>query len=306
MKKIKYLLIIIFFILILSGCHKEKTIVEQTDSTPLLFEVTKEGQDNKLYLFGSIHAADESVYPLPSYIEDAYEKSDEVAVEFDLIEMTNNLETQVNNLAKFINKDGKNIKDIINEDSYNEAVTILKNAGVYNSLWEHYNPMMWYSLIETASMKDSELSEEKGIDLHILKKAKEDKKEIIELESADYQYEMLLSFEEELQIYILEHSISAYNESVDELKKLFELYKKGNKKDLENFLFNENNNSLEEEKFNDVLVTNRNKNMTESLKSYFNEEKNIFCTVGLAHIIGNDGIAASLEKEGYIVKQIVQ
>lgn len=306
MKKIKYILIIIFFILILSGCHKEKTIVEQTDSTPLLFEVTKEGQDNKLYLFGSIHAADESVYPLPSYIEDAYEKSDEVAVEFDLIEMTNNLETQVNNLAKFINKDGKNIKDIINEDSYNEAVTILKNAGVYNSLWEHYNPMMWYSLIETASMKDSELSEEKGIDLHILKKAKEDKKEIIELESADYQYEMLLSFEEELQIYILEHSISAYNESVDELKKLFELYKKGNKKDLENFLFNENNNSLEEEKFNDVLVTNRNKNMTESLKSYFNEEKNIFCTVGLAHIIGNDGIAASLEKEGYIVKQIVQ
>lgn len=306
MKKIKYLLIIIFFTIIISGCHKEKTTVEPIDSTPLLFEVTKEGKENILYLFGSIHAADDSVYPLPSYIEDAYKESDGVAVEFDLIKMTDNLEVQVNNLAKFINKDGKNIKDIINEESYNEAVTILKNAGLYNSLWEHYNPMMWYSLIEAASMKDSELSEEKGIDLHILKKAKEDKKEILELESADYQYEILLNLEEELQIYILEHSISSYNQSVEDLKRLFELYKKGNKNDLENLLFNENNVSIEQEKFNEVLITNRNKNMAESLKNYFEEEKNIFCTVGLAHIIGNDGIATSLEKEGYTVKQITQ
>ncbi len=305
MKKIKYLLILMTFALLLTGCFKEKKAEEKTNSTPLLYEVTKEGKDNKLYLFGSIHAADESLYPLPTYVEDAFNRSDAVAVEFDLVEMTSDLQSQVNYLTKFTIPDNKTIKELIKEETYTKAVDILKNASVYNSLWDYYNPMMWYSLIETASMKTSELKEDKGIDLHFLNKAKEDKKDIIELESADFQYEMLLGFDEKTQIYILEQSVESYDESVENLKKLFELYKKGNRSDLEELLINDIDENDEYEKiFNDKLITSRNIDMTKSLDNYFKEGKNIFCTVGLAHIIGKEGIAESLKERGYKVEEI--
>ena len=44
--------------------------------------------------------------------------------------------------------------------------------------------------------------------------------------------------------------------------------------------------------------------MADSLEESFQEGKDIFCTVGLGHIIGDDGIADLLEQHGYIVKVV--
>ena len=59
-------------------------------ATPLLYEVTKNDSETKIYLFGSIHVADERAYPLPEIVMNAYNSSDSLAVEFDLISADNN------------------------------------------------------------------------------------------------------------------------------------------------------------------------------------------------------------------------
>lgn len=305
MKKMKYLILILCFSFMVCGCSKQKEEVEpKSSNTPLLFEVSKEGMNNKLYLFGSIHAADETLYPLPNYVLDAYQNSDAIAVEFDLVAYEADLSSQFELLSKFVYDNEKTIQDDLDEETYEKAVEILKTAGLYYSMMDSYTPIMWQTLIESVMMIDAGLEEQYGIDKHFLNLAKEDNKKIIELESADYQYNMLLSFDMDLQVYLLKESIKEYDKLKDATIDLYDLYKKGNKDDLETLLFEEEETSEYAKEYNNQLVTVRNINMAVSLENAFQDGKNIFCTVGLAHIIGEGGIADLLTQEGYTVTVI--
>lgn len=308
MKKLKYFVLLLCFMLVVTGCGHEKEIEkkeEVTPATPLLLEVTKKGIDNKLFLFGSIHAGDETLYPLPDYVINAYNESEKVAVEFDLIEYQKDISEQTKHLSKFVNPDGNSIEEYIDEEVYKKAVDILSDAGLYTSIYDVYNPMMWMSLIENAVIKDANLGATFGIDNHFLELSKKDKKEIVELESAEFQYDLLSSFDIKTQAYLLKQSVDEYDEEVKSLKELFNLYKKGDKKELESALFVEDENASKElVEYNDKLITKRNQAMTESLEKVLSDDINddVFCTVGLAHIIGDGGILDLLEQKGYTVK----
>ena len=54
-------------VMLVSGCQKEEPVIEeeQNSSTPLFYKITKDKSDTTIYLLGSIHAADETAYPLP-------------------------------------------------------------------------------------------------------------------------------------------------------------------------------------------------------------------------------------------------
>lgn len=301
MKKVKYLLLILCFCLIFSVCSKKKELEEQS-TTPLLIEVTKDGYNSKLYLFGSIHAADDTMYPLSDRIINAYQDSDYVAAEFDLIEYMNDMSSQISGILPFMYSNNKSIKDDISDDLYKKVQVILEDADLYSSLYDRYKPIIWMSLVENAVINNSALDEQKGIDMYFLNKAKEDKKEIIELESANYQYGILSSFDIPMQVYLLEESVNNYDASLNQMKDLYELYKKGNKEDLENLLFSDEEMNEYDKIYNNALITVRNEKMTKLLEEYFAQDKNIFCTVGLAHIIGDNGIANLLKQDGYKVE----
>jgi uncharacterized protein YbaP (TraB family) len=302
MKKLKSFVLLLCFSFLLCGCTKQEKVDPINQNTPLLFEVTKNGTENKLYLFGSIHAAEESLYPLPNYVMDAYKKSKVLAVEFDLVEYMEDLPKQMSDLTRFVNPENKKISDYISAEIYEESVQILTNAGLYSFVLDSYSPIMWYTLLENAAIEDVQLETLYGVDQYFLQLAKEDEKEILELESADYQYAVLSSFDYEMQAYLLEQGVSEYEKSKQNLLKLYELYKKGNKEELEEIVFSEDDrsNSYMEE-YTNKLVTVRNQNMAASLEKSFEKGQNIFCTIGLAHIIGEGGILDLLSQNGYVV-----
>ena len=242
------------------------------------------------------------MYPLSDRIINAYQDSDYVAAEFDLIEYMNDMSSQISGILPFMYSNNKSIKDDISDDLYKKVQVILEDADLYSSLYDRYKPIIWMSLVENAVINNSALDEQKGIDMYFLNKAKEDKKEIIELESANYQYGILSSFDIPMQVYLLEESVNNYDASLNQMKDLYELYKKGNKEDLENLLFSDEEMNEYDKIYNNALITVRNEKMTKLLEEYFAQDKNIFCTVGLAHIIGDNGIANLLKQDGYKVE----
>ncbi len=308
MKKFKMLLLILPLIFFVSGCTPEnndsKKEEAKSTSSPLLFEVTKEGSDNKLYLFGSIHAAEASMYPLPDYVLNAYKESDAIAVEFDLVAYNQDLEGQMESLKNFINPNGESVSKYLGEETYNKAKTILEKAHLYNSMYDLYNVVMWFSLMENASMADAEIFSTFGIDNHILTKAKDDKKEIIELESPEFQTDLLLNMDSKIMLTLINEMVDNYDEEVDELKKLYEAYKKGDRENLEAMFKGDEEETKDLGDYNKLLITDRNKGMFAKLDQYFKDGKKVFCTVGLAHIIGGESIIELLEGKGYTIKQI--
>ena len=51
-------------------------------STPLLYKATSEN-GGEVWLFGSIHVGNDDMYPLPDYVNNAYNEADSLAVEVD-------------------------------------------------------------------------------------------------------------------------------------------------------------------------------------------------------------------------------
>lgn len=295
MKKIKVLLLIVF-LLTLTSCQKST----KSASSPLFFEVSKNGSVAKIYLLGSIHAADETAYPLPKTIMDAYNESDYLAVEFDIIKYTQNIGEQVSLMQKFMYEGGKTIKDDVDEKVYDKMESILSKANLYSSLYDKYIPIIWSTLIDNAEMSESGLDEEYGIDMHFLNMAKEDKKKILELESAEAQYNVLLNLSDELSLQLLKDSVNNYNESIVDLKNLYEAYKRGNKDELESLVFTSETDELTSE-YNEELIDKRNIGMFKGLDKQFRKGETVFCTVGLAHIIGENGLVSIFEQNGYTV-----
>lgn len=285
-------------------------------ATPLLYEVTKKGSENKIYLFGSIHVADDRVYPMQDKIIEAYKNSDYLAVEFDLIKYEKDLQEQIDTMTLLAYSDGTTIKEHMYEDSYNLMVNYLKENKMYNSLYDYYKPALFYSLISNVQAIKSELDAEKGIDMYFLEKAKKDKKEIIELESAMYQYNMLASFPDEMYDYMIKYSILNDEYMVESTKKLYEAWLVGNVDDIIMYSMGEdeyveqgtydeykNVDSLMED-YNEKLIYVRNREMTEKIDDYFKDDKDIFLVVGIGHIVGEDGIVDLLTELDYNINLI--
>lgn len=323
MKKLKLFMIIVPLIFFITGCGTEEEKIPEVKeepkitSTPLLFEATKEGSDTKLYLFGSIHAAKEDLYPFPDYVINAYKDSDAIAVEFDIIEYASDLKSQLEFAQKMVLQDGKSIIDYIGKDTYEKAVTILKNAKLYSNFYYTYHPVMWYSLLSNAMVADAKLDTNYGVDSHIIRKAKEDNKDIIELESFDYQMNMLLDVDSNIMSLMILGIVEIYDESVKNMEELYDSYSKGDLDKLKKLLhedseipdgikINDDEKKLLEkmEEFNYKFLNGRNKGMFEKLNEYYNSGKNVFCTVGSAHIIGEESVIDLLKAEGYNIKQV--
>ncbi len=284
---------------------------------PLLYKVTDEN-GNYIYLFGSIHVGREDFYPLPDYVLDAYEESEALAVEFDVVAATSNMMGMSDAMMDLIYTDGTTIKDHIDKKTYENAKQILKDEGLYmGETMDYFCPAMWWSLIDSALQLKTEYDSEDGIDVHLLNTAKDDGKKIIDIESMEFQFGMLAGFSAETQSWLLEDSVASYNEykkddfkSYDEeLTALVDLWASGNEKE-----FNEYVNevpefeSKEEERlwneYNDAMLTDRNIGMADFAEEQLEDGKTVFICVGAAHIVGNGGVADLLEKAGYTVTLI--
>ena len=69
--------------------------------SPLHYKVN-DGEGNTAWLFGSIHVGQDHFYPLPDYVTEAYENSDALAVEADMVTFHTDMEVQTQALMKLI------------------------------------------------------------------------------------------------------------------------------------------------------------------------------------------------------------
>ncbi|MCI8777883.1 MAG: TraB/GumN family protein [Bacilli bacterium] len=307
-------LIVIVLTLFLAGCQKkevvkdDKTNVENT--TPLFYRISKEDSDINIYLLGSIHAADKGIYPLNDTIMSSYNKSDYLAVEVDTVALTSDFDLQVSLAQKMLYTDGTTIKDHIGEELYTKMVAKLKEKGSYNSMYDNYKPAFFESLFENAIIVDADMDANAGIDMHFLKLAKKENKNILEIETAASQYDLLLNNPIELDKMMLEGYVESYDESISEMKDLYNAWKKGDANELEQKLMPTSSEGLSQteiemiENYNNTLINKRNYIMTDALEKYYAEEKNVFCVVGVGHVVGDQGIIFLMEQRGYNVEKL--
>lgn len=332
MKKIFAVLLALCLLLSLSACGETIPVENPTEATttattpttetttvpadedsisPLLYKVT-DAEGHTAWLFGSIHVGQDYFYPLPDYVTEAYENSDALAVEADMVTFNADMEAQTKALMKLIYLDGTTISDHIPQDLYTEAVDTMTECGIYLSALDMYYPIMWSTLIENSQMQSLDVNSELGIDMHFLTDAHETGKEILEVESADAQYSLMAGFSEALQIELLESALYSY-QNMDEAKtglyELMDAWAAGDADALTALLNEEPEFENDEEallyaQYTDAMITQRNIAMVDFAQTALTSGKEVFICVGAAHVVGPGAMADLLTQRGYTVELI--
>lgn len=274
--------------------------------TPAVWEVTDQ-YGNNIYMMGSIHMADKEAAVLPDYFESAYAKCDALAVECDITQPSNPLAL----MNDFMYMDGSTIRNHVSAESYNKAVETLKKVGLYSVGYDSMKPILWVEAGELGAAAKSGLSADYGVDMNLIKRAKAEGKEILEVESMSFQNSLLTGLDEEIQLLLFE-SLTAENyveESVNQLKTLYEHWKAGTittedttDGDSDTELTPEQEELLRQ--YNATLLDDRNVGMAEAAESYMKDGKKVMFVVGAAHFYGEKGILSLLEQDGCTIRQL--
>ena len=284
--------------------------VEGEVSTPLMWRVASSDGDGELYLLGSIHAgfADACLFAPEVYA--AFDSCGALAVESDVVALESDLTASVEAMKLFVYTDGSTIEDHIPDDVYESAKKIMEEGGMFNRFMDHYCPALWTQSIEQILTERSGFEYSNGVDRYFLGEAKRLGKRVIEIEDYMETYLALASLSEKTQAYLLEYTSS--EEYVagfeDDLSGLYRAWKRGDADALEMFLdggddIPEDDLAFREE-YNDALISGRNEIMIEKAVDLLNDGEKVFYVVGLAHMLGEDGIVEGLGSRGYTVEQV--
>lgn len=281
---------------------------ESGKSGRLFWEVTDPQDGGTLYLLGSIHTADASIYPMPDIVMEAFLNADLLAVEVDIVAMEADLAEMTELSRLMIYDDGTTIRDHIPQEVYDAAKALLSENGMYNFTYDYMKPALWSSMLDLLTSDAAGLTEDYGVDRYFLSLAHESGMRIYELESARLQYEMLTGFSDGLSALILETALSDREAQVREMLELYEVWKSGDFEAFSLYMLEEPEElSAEEqllyEEYTNAMLHERNAGMAEKAAELIESGETCFYIVGAGHMVGETGLVAALERAGYIVEQ---
>ena len=287
-------------------------------ASPVFYKVTgAEGQ--QMWLLGTIHVGDERTAFLPQEIYDAFDSSDALAVEFESESYTAKLmedeEAMQRYLEAFLYTDGTTTQEHLgDEELFEQLQKFLQASGTYEATMLVTKPIFLEQTISSFYMSNGyRLSSDYGVDNQLQSRAYDQEKEILSVESGEFQMDLLGAFSDELQVYmlrdVLEYGQCAYNYHTEEL---FELWCAGDEAELIEYLneeAEEDPDLTEEEKalvaeYEQAIETNRNVDMLTVAEDYLSSGKTVFYAVGLAHLLADDGLVNTLRDAGYTVELV--
>lgn len=288
-------------------------VVEQP--TPLFYKVT--GQNGEqMWMLGTIHIGDDRTSNLPQEIYDALSASDALALEFDMHDFAEQLAEDPamaeSVLQEYLYTDGTTIADHLEiQDLYTAAVQTMKMTGQLQGTLLYAKPVIWSQILEEFYMRlGYELTAEDGVDVQLLSHAQDAEMEILSVESGLEQLKMLYGFSDEIQEAMLASTLSidpvSYNA---EQMELYELWCEGDEERLIAAMETDTTAMTQEElalyeEYITAMQTERNKQMHQVAEEYLESGETIFFAVGLAHLIGEDGLVQSLRNAGYSVEVV--
>jgi uncharacterized protein YbaP (TraB family) len=260
-----------------------------------------QSKTNTAYIAGSIHAYKSELYPLPKSMEDAFDKSDVLAVEANINEVKPESIMSLINVAFY--QDGSTLENHLSRETYEMTVQKLNKLGLSPELFQNTKPWFVALTVTSVELMKLGLDPEQGTDNYFLKKA-ENKKKILELESIDYQVNLLNSFSDSEQELFLVSAFSDLELLKEEINEILKAWNTGNTKTMESFVSKSLKDDPRMVPIYEKLIFERNKNIASKIEGYLKAKENYFVVVGTAHLIGKDGIIEILKKKGYLVEQL--
>lgn len=257
------------------------------------------GRTNSVFILGSIHFARGDFYPLAQPIEQAYQRSSIVVFETDIGEMRG-LGTQAKLLKAGLCPQGETLPQRVDKQTYAALQAWLKKTGGGASTFDPMRP--WLASVSMVALELQKLGFDpnRGIDEHFYGRAKSDGKEIRGLETVDFQISLFADLNREEDAMFLKSMLEDVNRFPAVFGDVIDAWKAGDAARIEPLLMEI---TRQYPRIQQRFLTDRNKAWLPRIEEYVRAEQNVFMVVGMAHLVGKDGLVTLLKKKGLQVKQ---
>jgi uncharacterized protein YbaP (TraB family) len=242
-----------------------------------------ESKTATVYLLGSIHFMKKEIYPLNRMIENAFDKADILVVEADINDI-GKIDIQKLMETAFYREN-----DTLQNHISGEAYELVKKEfeGLGMPLWIVDKQRPWFLALTLTSLELVKLGYDPnyGIDNYFLSKAS-GKKRIKELESLDYQMNLLSGFSDNEQELFLVYTIKDLKTLDQEVTGLIRAWKSGDTKSMESIITKSATENGKMSSIYEKLIYGRNKNMASKVEDFLKTKDAYFVIVGAGHLVG--------------------
>ena len=257
-------------------------------------------KDSTIYLLGSVHLLKSDAYPLGQVIEQAFGDSTKLVLEVNL-DSLNSPDAQQMMLTKALLPEGKTLNETLSPATYQAVQQKVEALGLDIEALKRMKP--WFLSLSLVAMKMQQLGydAQHGVDRHFFDRARKAKKEVLGLETADFQLNLLDSLSAKTQEESLLQTLKELDQFETDFEQVVRAWAAGQEKQLDSLLLE----SFKE--YPDIyakLISERNRNWLPKIESHFRDGNKTLVVVGAAHLVGRDGVVELLKQKGYSVEQL--
>ncbi len=274
-------------------CLSTFSLIAQEESS-LLWKVEGDGIKTS-YLFGTFHLIPQEDFVFKDKVEKAIKDTEITALELDMDdpEMT----VAMQKLAQL--EDDKKLSSYMDEKEYEIIDTYLKEKmGVGMTALNTLKPLAITSMVTISMMGKQTASYE----AEIIKRTKEDQKEILGLETPEFQIGVFETVPYEEQI---DQIVEYLNEPEKMMKEFDTMITQYKNEDIDGLYDALKESFKGDPEFKKAMLDNRNKNWIGKIGEMSKDQK-VFYGVGAGHLGGDQGVINLLRKEGYTVTPITE
>lgn len=272
--------------------------VSSQETTQTSMWVISQGEE-KVYLGGTIHLLRNSDYPLPAPFETAYDIADELYFETDLGTI-NSPSFQQQVMAQLTYQDGRSLSTVLTDEAYSALQDYVNNSGlpIPMPMIQSFKPGLLISTLSVLEMQQMGFTPQ-GVDAYFFTRAVGDGKSRGQLESVEEQLSMLSRIGEGYESDYVLYSLADFEQLEGELESIVSHWRNGSTESLSSDFIGPMREQSEV-LYQDLLV-NRNQNWIPQIEAMFNDDDTELVLVGVAHMLGEDGLLAALRSRGYEV-----
>jgi uncharacterized protein len=253
-----------------------------------------------VYLLGSIHFLKKESYPLNQVIEQAFSNTQKLVLEIDL-GAVDQQKSQHSMVLKGMAADARTLRERVSTETFELTERRAEELGMKIQTLSRFKPWFVALAISTLKLQKLGFDPNYGVDRYFAERAKKDKKEIVGLETFEYQIDLFDRMSPEGQEMLLLQTLKDLDMMEKELDRLVQSWQSGDSQALETLLLK---SYREYPEVYQSLIYDRNRKWLPRIERFLSQTESTLVVVGAGHLVGDGGLIDLLKERGYAVEQL--
>lgn len=259
-----------------------------------------QGDQNVVYLLGSVHILPSSAYPLKPALQRAFDESQRVVFEINLGTVTSRNVTQEFKRTG-IYPPGETLARHVSPGTRTLLQRTLPQLGISWESVQRFRPWFLAELLSSRYLEAVGFHADLGVDEYFYRQARARRKQIQGLETLRDQAQILSGFTDRQSEEYLRSTLAGLPAYSALLRIVITAWQNGQVDLLDRLL---NQNERTDPRAFRLLFADRNARWLPVIEGFTHGRENVLVVVGTGHLVGSDGVIETLRRRGYNVRQM--